>query len=236
MNAGGNKERAARPGEAIMSILFVLLMFLLIMTASYLRTHGQIQPKPEVWVGPTAPRMEREYGFAIPQGYSFHPGHTWVMGEGGENTRVGIDSFAANLMGKIDRVDTISPNRWIRQGQRLITIKSGEQSVDLLSPVEGVVTAINQDLANDPSLANRSPYKDGWVAVIKSPDFAINQKNLIQGQMVAPWMQNNVTRLNALVTHSNPALAQDGGQPVSGILERVNPEVRQKIVAEFFLN
>jgi glycine cleavage system H lipoate-binding protein len=219
-----------------MSILFVLLMFLLIMAASYLRSHGQVPVKPEMWVGPQAPRMEREYGFAIPQNYSFHPGHTWVMSEGGENTRVGLDSFAANLMGNIDHLDVVSPNRWIRQGQRLMTIKSGEQSVDLLSPVEGVITAVNQELANDPALASRSPYKDGWVAMIKSPDFAINQKNLIQGTMVAPWMQNNVTRLNALVTQVNPALAQDGGQPVSGILSRVAPEGRQKIVAEFFLN
>ncbi len=219
-----------------MSILFVLLMFLLIMTASYLRTHGQVQPKTEVWVGPPAPRMEREYGFAIPQGYSFHPGHTWVTSEGGENTRVGIDSFAANLVGKIDHLDTISSNRWVRQGQRLITIKSGEQSVELLSPVEGVVTAINQELASDPSIASRSPYKDGWVAIIKSPDFAINQKNLVQGEMVAPWMQNNVTRLNALVTKANPALAHDGGQPISGILARLTPEVQQKVIAEFFLN
>lgn len=219
-----------------MSILFVLLMFLLILAASYLRSHGQLPAKPEVWVGPQAPRIEREYGFAIPQGYSFHPGHTWVISEGGENTRVGVDSFAASLMGKIDRVDVVSPNRWIRQGQRLMTLVSGDQSVDLMSPVEGVITAVNQDLGNDPSLASRSPYKDGWVAMIKSPDFAINQKNLIQGSMVAPWMQNNVTRLNALVTQLNPALAQDGGQPVSGILSRVAPEVRQKIVSDFFLN
>lgn len=219
-----------------MSILFVLLMFLLIMAATYLRSHGQVPAKPEVWAGPQAPRMEREYGFAIPQGYSFHPGHTWVINEGGENTRVGLDSFAANLLGSIEHIDVISPNRWIRQGQKLMTIKSGEQSVELLSPVEGVVTAVNQDLTDNPSLASRSPYKDGWVAMIKSPDFAINQKNLIQGTMVAPWMQNNVTRLNSLVTQLNPALAQDGGQPISGILARVAPEVRQKIVAEFFLN
>ena len=219
-----------------MSILFVLLMFLLILATSYLRTHGQLPVKPEVWVGPQPPRMEREYGFSIPQGYSFHPGHTWVISEGGENTRVGVDSFATNLLGAVDRVDVVSPNRWIRQGQRLMTLKSGDQSVDLLSPVEGVVTAVNQDLAGDASLVSRSPYKDGWVAVIKSPDFAINQKNLIQGTMIAPWMQNNVTRLNSLVTQSNPALAQDGGQPVSGILARVAPEVRQTIVSEFFLS
>lgn len=219
-----------------MSILFVLLMFLLIVVATYLRSHGQVPAKAEVWAGPQAPRMEREYGFAIPQGYSFHPGHTWVINEGGENTRVGLDSFAANLLGSIEHIDVISPNRWIRQGQKLMTIKSGEQAVELLSPVEGVVTAVNQDLADNPSLASRSPYKDGWVAMIKSPDFAINQKNLIQGTMVAPWMQNNVTRLNSMVTQLNPALAQDGGQPISGILARVAPEVRQKIVAEFFLN
>ena len=219
-----------------MSILFVLLMFLLIMAATYLRSHGQVPAKAEVWAGPQAPRMEREYGFAIPQGYSFHPGHTWVINEGGENTRVGLDSFAANLLGSIEHIDVISPNRWIRQGQKLMTIKSGEQAVELLSPVEGVVTTVNQDLADNPSLASRSPYKDGWVAMIKSPDFAINQKNLIQGTMVAPWMQNNVTRLNSMVTQLNPALAQDGGQPISGILARVAPEVRQKIVAEFFLN
>jgi hypothetical protein len=91
-------------------------------------------------------------------------------------------------------------------------------------------------LVDDPSLANRSPYKDGWVAVIKSPDFAINQKNLIQGSMVAPWMQNNISRLNSMVSQISPALAQDGGQPVSGVLARVTPEVREKIAKEFFLN
>ena len=150
--------------------------------------------------------------------------------------RVGLDSFAANVLGKIDHIDVVSPNRWIRQGQRLMTIKSGPHTVDLLSPVEGVITALNQDVLEDASLANHSPYKDGWVAKIKSPDFAINQKNLIPAGMVAAWMQNNVTRLNALVAQSNPALAQDGVWPVSGILARVAPEIRQKIVAEFFLN
>ncbi len=219
-----------------MSILFVLLMFLVILAASYLYSHGQAAAKPEVPVKPPPPHIQREYGFSIPQGYSFHPGHTWVFREENENTRVGLDSFAANLLGRIDSIDVVSPNRWVRQGQKLMTIKSGEQSIDLLSPVEGVVTAINQDLSHDACLATRSPYKDGWVAVVKSPDFALNQKNLIQGIMVAPWMQNSVTRLNAMVAQLDPALAQDGGQLLSGMLGRVAPELRQKIASEFFLN
>jgi glycine cleavage system H protein len=218
------------------SILFVLLMFLLILTVTYFRTRKDLPVQPEAWERPKLPRMEREYGFSIPQGYSFHPGHTWVLSEGGENTRVGLDSFAANLLGKVDAIDVLGMNRWVRQGQKLMTIKSGDVRVEMLSPIEGVITSVNRAVIDDPTLATRDPYKDGWIALVKSPDFAINCKNLVQGPMVAPWMQNNVSRLNAMVTEAGPMLAQDGGQPASGVLSRVAGELRQSLIKEFFLN
>jgi hypothetical protein len=123
----------------------------------------------------------------------------------------------------------------VRQGQKLLTIHGGGVSLELLSPVEGVVTAVNSDALEDPTLLTRDPYKDGWVAVVKSPDLALNQKNLVQGPMVAPWMQNNITRLNGMLAQLSPALAQDGGLPVTGVLGRLNDELRREIVKEFFL-
>jgi glycine cleavage system H lipoate-binding protein len=220
-----------------MSILFVLLMFLLIMTISYLlQPQGQPVVKPEVGARPQPPRMQREYGLEIPQGYCFHPGHTWVVKESVDNARVGVDSFATNLIGTIDHIDVIGPNRWVRQGQKIMTITSGNTSIDMLSPVEGVITSVNNDVLQDPRLITQDPYKDGWIAVVKSPDLAINQKNLVQGQMVAPWMQNNVTRLNAELSQLSPALAQDGGLPIKGLLSQLAPEVGQKVVKEFFLS
>lgn len=219
-----------------MSILFVLLMFLLIMSISYFRG-VQTQPglKPETGLRPQSPRVERELGFEIPQGYCFHPGHTWMLKEGTDNVRVGLDSFAGNLIGKIDRLEVTGPNRWVRQGQKLMSVHAGGNVLELLSPVEGVVVAVNHDAIEDPTLLTRDPYKDGWVAMVKSPDLAINQKNLVQSNMVAPWMQNNVARLNGALAQLSPQLAQDGGLPVSGILARVNPELRQKLIKEFFL-
>ena len=80
--------------------------------------------------------------------------------------------------------------------------KSGDVLVEMLSPIEGVITTVNRDVIDDPTLATRDPYKDGWIAMVKSPDFVINSKNLVQGPMVAPWMQNNVSRLNAMVTEA----------------------------------
>jgi glycine cleavage system H protein len=214
-----------------MSILFVLLMFLLAMSISYFRTRQEVIA--EVRPGPQAPRMQREYGFSIPDGYCFHPGHTWVMREGSENAREGVDSFAANLLGKIDHVEVAGVNRWVRQGQKLVTLKSGGAAYDLVSPVEGVVTSVNEDAIDDPSVIARDPYQNGWLAVVKSPDLAMNQKNLVQGGMVAPWLQNSVTRLNGMVSQLAPTMAADGGSPMAGLLTPVEPELREKLAKEF---
>ncbi|MBZ5574289.1 MAG: hypothetical protein LAO09_20700, partial [Acidobacteriia bacterium] len=115
-------------------------------------------------------------------------------------------------------------------------VRVRDTTIELVSPVEGVVTGINSDALRDPDLITQDPYKDGWIALVKSPDLAINQKNLVQGPMVAPWMQNNVTRLNANLSQLSPALAQDGGLPIKGLLSRLAPEVRRKVVKEFFLS
>ena len=216
-----------------MSILFVLLMFLLVMSISYFRTRQEVVA--EVRPGPQAPRMQREYGFSIPDGYSFHPGHTWVMRQGSEIARVGVDSFATNLLGKIDQVEVAGVNRWVRQGQKLVTLKGGGATFEMVSPVEGVVTAVNKDAIEDPSVIGRDPYQNGWLAVVKSPDLAMNQKNLVQGGMVAPWLQNSVTRLNGMVAQLAPTMAADGGLPMAGLLTRVEPELRETLAKEFLL-
>ncbi len=221
-----------------MSILFVLLTFLIVISVNYFYFRLPQAPRAEtqVVVHPRVPVMAKEAGFSIPKDYSFHPGHTWVMRETGDNARVGLDKFAADLVGKIDRIEVCDPSRWVRQGQRLATIHSGGESFDLLSPIEGVVMAVNGDVVKNPALATGDPYKDGWLALLKSPDLPTNQKNLLQGPMVAPWMHYSVSRLNAALASANPAFAQDGGMPVNEVLPRIEPAVRLKLIKEFFLN
>jgi hypothetical protein len=116
-----------------------------------------------------------------------------------------------------------------------VTLKSGGQSFELVSPIEGVVTAVNKDAVEDPSVIGRDPYQAGWIAIVKSPDVVMNQKNLVQGGMVAPWLQNSVTRLNGMVAQLAPTMAADGGLPVAGLLTRVSDETREKLVKEFLL-
>jgi glycine cleavage system H lipoate-binding protein len=219
-----------------MTILFVLLTFLVILAITYYTRQGQPAVRPVVAVGaPAQPRILRDYGFDIPKGYCFHPGHTWVLDEGRQNARVGVDSFAANLIGKPDRIEVEGLNRWVRQGQKVWSVTKDGMTVDMVSPVEGVVIAVNPEVQKDPSLLTKDPYKDGWVCVIKSPDLAINANNLVRGSFVGPWMQNSLRRVGALTAQTAGATAQDGGLPVPGMLTKVDAATQRAMIKEFFL-
>jgi glycine cleavage system H lipoate-binding protein len=218
-----------------MSILFVLLTFLLIISITYFRRRSEVVATAAVHSKPAAPQLSRELGFDIPKGFSFHPGHAWVLDEGRQNARVGLDAFASNLLGKIDKIEVTGINRWVRQGQKLATVTSGDTSIDLISPIEGVITSLNYDAIENPEVITKDPYQTGWICAVKSPDLATNMKNLIQGTLIAPWMQNTLARVSAMTQQLSPALAQDGGVPVQGLLAKLEPGIRRKLIQEFFL-
>ena len=222
-----------------MSILFVLLTFLLILTVMYFRRPedavNTLQVAPVKKINAPAPFMLKQGGFEIPQGFCFHPGHTWVVDEGRQNARVGIDAFAGNLFGKIDSIEVADLNRWVRQGQPLCTITREGRTIQMLSPVEGVLVSVNHEVLKNPNLIIDDPYKNGWVCVVKAPEMATNVKNLLQGTVILPWLQNSLTRIGAMVQQLTPALAQDGGLPVKGLLFLVDNSTQHELVHEFFL-
>ncbi|MGA7463430.1 MAG: glycine cleavage system protein H [Candidatus Korobacteraceae bacterium] len=220
-----------------MSILFVLLTFLLILTVMYFRrpetAANTLQTAPVKKVA--APLMAKVAGFEVPEEYCFHPGHTWVVDEGRQNARVGIDAFAGNLIGKIDSIEIADLNRWVRQGQPLCTITREGRSVEMLCPIEGVLVSVNHEVLKNPNLIVDDPYRNGWLCQIKAPEMATNVKNLLRGAIVPAWMQNSLARIGAMVQQMNPALAQDGGLPVKGLLFQVDANAQQQLAREFFL-
>jgi glycine cleavage system H lipoate-binding protein len=220
-----------------MSILFVLLMFLLIISITYFvkRPGEAVQPAMVVAQAPQAPEMEHEIGFEVPKGYSFHPGHTWVLDEGRQNARIGLDAFAVNLLGKIERIEVVGLNRWVRQGQKLMTVTHGGMTADLVSPVEGIVMSVNAEVLKNPDLLLHDPYQEGWICAVKSPDLGTNVRNLVQGTMVAPWMQHTLGRLTNLTSQYVTATAADGGLPILGLLGQVEPGLQRRLIREFFL-
>ncbi len=95
--------------------------------------------------------------------------------------------------------------------------------------------SVNHEVLKNPNLIIDDPYKNGWLCVVKAPEMATNVKNLLQGPVVLPWMQNSLARIGAMVQQLTPTLAQDGGLPVKGLLFQVDNATQHELVHEFFL-
>lgn len=108
--------------------------------------------------------------------------HTWVHLLDDGTVRVGMTDVAQNLAGpllhaKPKKVGTVRP-----QGKPLATVESSKWVGPVKSPVSGEITAVNDSLAADATLVNRSPYKAGWIAQLRPSNLAAELPGLLTGQ------------------------------------------------------
>ena len=222
-----------------MIALLVVVTFLLAVTIDHL-IHRQPIPveaeAPRV-EAPGRPRLVPSIvaGFEVPDNLRYHQGHTWALAESPDLVRVGIDDFAAKLTGGVTSIDIPERGQWIRQGQRIIAMHHNGREIDLVSPIEGTIVGVNQKALDDPQLAQRDPYGDGWLLAVNSPDANTNFRNLLGGTIARRWMDDAAARLRNIAAPAG-ALAQDGGVAVPNVIEQLPDADWDRLTKELFLS
>jgi glycine cleavage system H lipoate-binding protein len=224
-----------------MTVLLVLFFFATFLLIDYFRSrHAIVQPALQVAPAKYAevPRLQPALvgGFEVPENLRYHPGHTWALSESPNLVRVGMDDFAAKLAGKVDSINLPQRGQWIRQGQKMCTLYRDDYAVDMVSPIEGSVSDINQALMQDPKLALRDPYGEGWLVTVQSPDAKTSFKNLLGGAMARWWTEESASRLQRRMPMALGALAQDGGVAMDDISTQIPDQEWLPLAKEFFLS
>jgi len=179
---------------------------------------------------------ERFAGFLAPMDVCFHPGHAWAKVEGADIVTVGMDDFAAKLLGSADSISLPKLGSKVKQGSLGWGFKSDSRVIHMLSPVEGEVVAVNDAVSNSPGAAFEDPYGKGWLFKVKSNNLTSNLKNMIPGGMVAGWFENMRQTLAArMAGPASAPMCADGGEPMQGIAKEVDPEGWDDLAREFFL-
>ena len=171
--------------------------------------------------------------FRIPEAIYYHQGHTWALPEGSDVVKVGIDDFAHRLVGKIEGIEALS-NKLI-QGERGFALKIDGRTIHMLSPVDGNILEINEEMLKNPERLSEDPYGNGWLFKVKVPNFKANLRNLITGRLAIRWMDMVREGLFSRMNYNLGLVYQDGGIPVQGMAKGLDPERWEDIVREFFL-
>jgi glycine cleavage system H protein len=222
-----------------MTVILMIAMFAIFLAIDYVRKGKQVRETEAAReeAAAVAPRVLPTIvaGFELPDNRRYHQGHTWALQESPTLVRVGIDDFGARLAGKIDEITLPKRGQWIRQGQKFATLTRDGQKTELVSPVEGEVTSVNDELVLNASTVNSDPYGQGWWVSVLSPDLPTSFRNLLNGTLARKWMAEASSRLQTRIPALAGAVAQDGGVAVHDLTVQMPTTKWAEITREFFL-
>ena len=98
----------------------------------------------------------------FPDDLRYTKDHEWLRLEGNDAI-VGITDFAQDALGDVVFVELPTVGATLTRGQTFGVVESNKTVSDLFAPVSGRVTAVNQELRDEPERVNQDPYGDGWM-------------------------------------------------------------------------
>ncbi len=174
-------------------------------------------------------------GFTLARRYYYHRGHTWARIEYGGRVRMGMDDFSMKLLGPLDTLELPPLGTTVHQGKPAIGLARAHLKAEALSPMEGIVVAVNPHGLKQAELAGQDPYGEGWLMIIEPTRLKMNLKNLIFGEESTAWMEEESSRLAALVCEDTDyKLAATGGRAINDIYGQM-PELGWETLVKAFL-
>jgi glycine cleavage system H protein len=94
----------------------------------------------------------------------------WIRVEGNIGT-AGITDFAQNALSDIVYLEaTVSPGDELAKGDACAEVESVKAAAYVYMPVAGVITEINEALADTPETVNSDPYGEAWMVKFEIAD------------------------------------------------------------------
>ena len=106
---------------------------------------------------------------SYPDDLKYHAEHDWARIDGDEAT-LGITWYAQDQLGELVYFDPPEVGATVTKDQPYAEIESVKAVSDVVAPLSGTVTEVNEALADAPETVNEDPYGDGWLVKVKLSD------------------------------------------------------------------
>jgi glycine cleavage system H protein len=89
--------------------------------------------------------------------------HEWVRSEDSKEFTVGITDHAQDLLGDVVFADLPEVGQRFSAKEECMLLESVKAASDIFMPVSGEVSAINNELEDNPELINEDSFGAGWL-------------------------------------------------------------------------
>jgi glycine cleavage system H protein len=93
--------------------------------------------------------------------------HVWAKRDDQGDVRAGLTHVPGVFLGDVVSVELPPPRTEIAAGEPIGLVQSSSTVFELLSPVTGIVVALNPDVESFPRKVTKEPYDAGWLLQIR---------------------------------------------------------------------
>ena len=104
-----------------------------------------------------------------PDDLKYHPEHDWARIDGDEAT-LGITWYAQDALGEVVFYEPPEVGATIAKDCAYAEVESVKAVSDVIAPLSGEITAVNEALSDAPEKINEDPYGEGWLVKVKLTD------------------------------------------------------------------
>jgi len=104
-----------------------------------------------------------------PEELRFTSEHEWVE-PGQAVARVGISDYAQKELTDVVYVELPGAGREVKAGEAIVVLESVKATTDVYAPAPGKISAVNDDLQDNPQKINEDPYGEGWLVKLEISD------------------------------------------------------------------
>lgn len=142
----------------------------------------------------------------IPKGLFISNGHVWYKAIPGGGIKIGIDDFPIKLIGDIDKIKLNFPGERLNKRGRMCIIKQDRKKMKFVSPIEGTITDVNQELVKNASNIKDDPYEKGWLYIFKpAVDISYLREEMEADISTQDWIEKEIKKLSDFVVHEFPS-------------------------------
>ena len=106
---------------------------------------------------------------SYPDDLKYHAEHDWARIEG-DSATFGITWYAQDALGEVVFFDPPKVGAQVSKDQAYTEVESVKAVSDVIAPLSGEVTEVNDGLGDKPETINEDPYGEGWLVKVKLSD------------------------------------------------------------------
>ena len=142
--------------------------------------------------------MVKVKDYDLPDNLYYHNDHAWVKLESDGTVRVGMNDFYQKSAGDTTYIDLPFEGDEVEQGETCGKIQSAKWVGKFVAPVSGEIIKVNEELEDDCTLINKSPYEKGWICKINPSNLDEELKNLMKIDTLPEFIHSEIVRVEKI--------------------------------------